>query len=353
MLTALAVVHWNQKRLPDQRAELYESIVVWLARARENRKGRMSAERCISLLQTIALAMQSSPEGRLVELPRRSAAEQIASGFTPEGSSDVEAAERFLMEEELDSGIVVARADNLRFWHLSFQEFLAARAIASLREKDQRRLLLINMEKSLSPEWRETVLLFSGILYHQGPEKLHAFLEAFLDPSADASSLSQKAKLVSLIGAIQRDLTSFQFRFQNTRFEEIRSSVMRVFDAAGANMLELGARLEAAEAIGQSGDPRLNEDCWIAIPAGRFFVGAQLDDPDAPGYDPCALADEVPCLAISLPKFRISRFPVTVADFARFVADGGYDERRLWVPLENGGIQTSGTCSFNSRIGRS
>ncbi|MEZ5353244.1 MAG: hypothetical protein R2762_11460 [Bryobacteraceae bacterium] len=38
MLTALAVVHWNDKRLPDQRAELYESVfgVGW----RRERQGR-------------------------------------------------------------------------------------------------------------------------------------------------------------------------------------------------------------------------------------------------------------------------------------------------------------------------
>ena len=44
-LTALAVVHWNEKRIPDQRAELYESIVTWLSRAREDRKDRIPAER--------------------------------------------------------------------------------------------------------------------------------------------------------------------------------------------------------------------------------------------------------------------------------------------------------------------
>ena len=32
MLTALAVVHWNERRLPEQRAELYESIIKWLSR---------------------------------------------------------------------------------------------------------------------------------------------------------------------------------------------------------------------------------------------------------------------------------------------------------------------------------
>ena len=58
MLTALAVVHWHEKRLPEQRADLYESILDWLARSRENRPDRPSPERCIALLQKLALAMQ-------------------------------------------------------------------------------------------------------------------------------------------------------------------------------------------------------------------------------------------------------------------------------------------------------
>ena len=40
MLTALAVVHWNERRLPEQRADLYESIIHWLSRSREQRPGR-------------------------------------------------------------------------------------------------------------------------------------------------------------------------------------------------------------------------------------------------------------------------------------------------------------------------
>jgi hypothetical protein len=40
MLTALVVVHWNEKRLPEQRADLYESIILWLSRSRQQRHGR-------------------------------------------------------------------------------------------------------------------------------------------------------------------------------------------------------------------------------------------------------------------------------------------------------------------------
>jgi formylglycine-generating enzyme required for sulfatase activity len=328
MLTALATVHWNARRIPEQRAELYESIVLWLARARESRKGRTSAERCINLLQAIALAMQNSSEGRLVEMNRRGAAEQIASRFE-DGGSSVEAAERFLIEEELDSGIVVGRGDNLRFWHLSFQEFLAARAAAGLREQDQDELFFSDLSKTLSSEWRETLLLFSGILYHQGPEKLDAFVSHFLGHSRD-STLARKAKLVGLIGSIQRDLASFHYKFQDPRFEEMRGSVMSVFEHTGIQVLEPAARLEAAEAIGQSGDPRLDEPHWIEMSSGTFLIGAQSDDPEAIGYDPCALRNEGPCAMVAVQKFRISRFPVTVAEFENFIADDGYDHSKYW-----------------------
>jgi hypothetical protein len=45
MLTALAVVHWNEKRFPEQRADLYDSILTCLPRQREKRPGREKAER--------------------------------------------------------------------------------------------------------------------------------------------------------------------------------------------------------------------------------------------------------------------------------------------------------------------
>jgi formylglycine-generating enzyme required for sulfatase activity len=329
MLTALAVVHWNQKRIPDQRAELYESILTWLSRAREDRNGRMSAARCMSLLQAVALAMQTQPEGRAVEVRRRLAAEVIAehSGEL----MDVDRAEEFLMEEELDSGIVVARGESVRFWHLSFQEYLAARAISALREQDQRSLLLSKARRLLAPEWRETVLLFAGILYHQGPEKLNAMLEAVVDLPDIAVSMSSEAGLVSLIGAIQRDLSAFQFAFRNSRFDRIRRRIMRIFDPEEHRSMDVEERLAAAEALGQSGDPRLDLEPWVELPAGAFLIGAQREDASAAGFDACALANELPCRTVPLPAMLVSRFPATVADFERFIAAGGYDDAKYWT----------------------
>ncbi len=81
MLTALAVVHWVEHRLPEQRADLYESVVNWLARSREKREGRESAERCLQLLQQLALAMQSDSKGRQVQVEKGQAADVLAERF--------------------------------------------------------------------------------------------------------------------------------------------------------------------------------------------------------------------------------------------------------------------------------
>jgi hypothetical protein len=107
MLTALAVVHWNERRLPAQRADLYECILKWLLEARQRRPGRESGKRCLELLQSLALAMQQHPKGRLVQAEKSWAASVVPQAF--------------LEQEEVDSGIIASRGSELRFWHLTFQ----------------------------------------------------------------------------------------------------------------------------------------------------------------------------------------------------------------------------------------
>jgi predicted NACHT family NTPase len=124
MLTALAVVHWNERRLPEQRADLYQSIITWLSRSREQREGRATADRTVALLAELALAMQNHSAGRQVQVPKRWAAEALAPEMDPGPPTrhTVERAERFLDEEEVDSGIIVGLGNQLRYWHLTFQE---------------------------------------------------------------------------------------------------------------------------------------------------------------------------------------------------------------------------------------
>ncbi|MEE8586493.1 MAG: DUF4062 domain-containing protein, partial [Acidobacteriota bacterium] len=200
MLTALAVVHWNEKRIPEQRADLYESILNWLSRSRKQLPQRPSAERSLGLLQSLALAMHDHDKGRQVQVPRRWAAEEIAPAWRELSESErIAAAETFLDQEEQDSGIVVRRGSEIRFWHLTFQEYLAARALAGLTDQEQHQRLLKQLHQ---PEWREAVLLLAGILHSQGIDRVDNLFKAVLDQLGDDPGLQEQARCAGILGAI-------------------------------------------------------------------------------------------------------------------------------------------------------
>jgi predicted NACHT family NTPase len=136
MLTALAVVHWNEKSFPELRVEVYESIILWLVRARESRPGRQAVERSLQFLQHLALAMQTAAQGQLVQVERDWAVSVLAAKFAPNDGVDGRAwAASVIAGEEVDSGILVSRGNSISFWHRTFQEYLAARAISALPDR--------------------------------------------------------------------------------------------------------------------------------------------------------------------------------------------------------------------------
>ena len=341
MLTALAVVQWNEKRIPEQRADLYESILTWLSRSREKRPGRVSAERSLALLQEVALAMQIAAGGRKIQLSRREAAESIAgeSEWRTETPKDrLAGAERFLVEEEVDSGIVVSRGHDLRFWHLTFQEYLAARAIGARTDAEQRALLGPGSERLYGPEWRETALLLTGILHQQGRQKVDALVGTLLDGLGSTPALADRARCAGLLGAVRRDLRPLGYEPADSRYAELLHVVMGIFDRERSRSVPVEQRIEAADALGQAGDPRLDPQApgrWVDIPGGRVLLGTQKENPSAPNYDPDAQDDES-IHQVDLDPFRIARYPVTVEEFARFVDGGGYDDRRWWTAGEFG-----------------
>jgi predicted NACHT family NTPase len=202
MLTALAVVHWNERRLPEQRADLYESILIWLARSREQSPDRPTAERCLMLLQQLARAMQNATRGRAVQVSKGWAADALAPYFreVPEPER-LSRAQDFLEQEEVDSGIIVSRASDVAFRHLTFQEYLAAKAVSGMADAAQQELLLA-AGTIYKPEWREVVLLLGGVLYRQGLEKVDGLVSALLEKLGQHPSLAP-APLAGRRGALR------------------------------------------------------------------------------------------------------------------------------------------------------
>jgi iron(II)-dependent oxidoreductase len=62
----------------------------------------------------------------------------------------------------------------------------------------------------------------------------------------------------------------------------------------------------------------------VPVPAGLFLMGSTEDNQLA--YD-----DERPQQQVNLDAFRIGRYPVTNAQYARFIEEGGYENRDYWI----------------------
>jgi formylglycine-generating enzyme required for sulfatase activity len=326
MLTALAVLQHNDQRLPEYRVELYGSILGWLAAAREHREDRPTAEKCLEYMRKLALAMQDAPGGRLVQMNKRSAAELLAREF----GGSVDANEELLERETNDSGIVSSLGSDLKFWHLSFQEYLAAREIGSLSEKQQIERV-VESGKLYQPEWRETMRLLGGVLRQQGEAKIEGLFHAILGRLGQRPTLVDQARCAALLGAMMRDLSRMGYEPKTPDYARTVKAVMGIFDAGEAEKIDLKTRIEAADALGQVGDPRLDEDNWVEIPAGTFHMGAQKGNKKGRNYDPEADHDEGPVHEVTLRPYRIGRFPVTVQEFGAFITDGGYLARKHWV----------------------
>ena len=62
----------------------------------------------------------------------------------------------------------------------------------------------------------------------------------------------------------------------------------------------------------------------ITIPAGPFLMGSSEADRQA-------LDNEKPQHEVSLPEFKIGKYPVINAQFEQFIEAGGYQEKRWWT----------------------
>jgi formylglycine-generating enzyme required for sulfatase activity len=325
MLTALAVLQHNDQRLPEHRVDLYESILGWLAAARENAQDR-PAEQCLNQMRKLALHMQDAPGGRLVQINKRSAAELASQTF----GGTVDANEEMLERETQDSGIISSLGADLKFWHLSFQEYLAAREIAGLTEQQQIEKV-VKSGKLYQAEWREVMSLLGGVLFKQGEPKIEGLFRAVLAQLGDRPKLADQARCAALLGAMMRDLQGMGYTPKAPGYEKTVKAVARIFDAAEADKIDIKTRIEAADALGQVGDARLEEDNWVPIPAGTFPMGAQNCNKNGPNYDAEAFDQEAPVHEVVLKKFRIGRFPVTVQELGEFINDGGYKLERFWA----------------------
>lgn len=94
-------------------------------------------------------------------------------------------------------------------------------------------------------------------------------------------------------------------------------------------MLDPSKKKRPADAIVENGEGDATRDARartaeVEVAAGEFELGAGRGS-SAFVYD-----NELPARVVEVPAFRIDRLPTTNAEYAEFVAEGGYERRELW-----------------------
>ena len=301
MLAALTVIHFNGRRLPDNRLDLYEAIVRWLAESRRHRDWETRLER----LRMLALGMQTWPGGRVRSLEMGEAA-TLLSPLLP-----MKDALRCLRVEEADSGILAARGENVEFPHLTFQEYLAALELAGQDAREIHRIIW-EERRLYSPDWREVMRFLAAILRRSGTALANRLFDGVIDRTG--AGLAERARTVALLWTLLGDLrrrgndgSVIGFRVANPRYEQFVREMEGLFvDVEGAAGLDAKTRAEAAEAWESLGD------------VSRLWL------PSSPDY------------WVDLGEFGIGRYPVTVWEYGKFVEAGGkapfwdWEEQLLW-----------------------
>jgi formylglycine-generating enzyme required for sulfatase activity len=323
LLRILATQYKDASAFPATRAQLYEAMTTQLLATQGEVLDRPITYEPLDLLQELAWCMhQTAPTARPV-VTKRWAAEQV---------QDIIGKSATLAVKELDwlaqhKGVLAVEEGQLRFWHPTFQEFLAARRLAYASRATRMAALASAGERLPSDAWRPA-LQFLCELLREEPDELKLLYDYLLTSAERTTSDESRAQYTATIISLQREtsdvpeslrgrltvqLTSFHDRFRTGRLEGI----------------DLSTRIELARAIG-SAWPNTEME-WVQIPAGEFRMGAQSTDASQPGYDPAALSGEGPVHQVRLQSYWLGKFPVTVAQYQRFVETGGYTRDDLWT----------------------
>ncbi len=308
LLTAVCILYLvGGKKIPDQRADLYDRIVENLIYRRFHDPadpGRVGQVR--EFLMQLAYFMQHQGVKSIDAYDAKKVLKSIHPKKDGEESPDYKNRINGLFEAiEPNCGLLNRLSSgDVEFYHLTFQEFLAAKH-------------LLNMDIAVQgylddPRQQETVLLYTGLMNMEMKKRSNDLVNEILE--AKPQNEEKKHHLWLLGAQALRDFQPINRDENNIALARDRLCAVISSRAAAAR------RFEAGEILGSIGDPRLCADNMIQIPAGEFTRGSNK-------YD-----NEKPAREIWLDDFMIGKYPVTNEEYKRFIAAGGYQNEKYWTP---------------------
>ncbi|MCK6528240.1 SUMF1/EgtB/PvdO family nonheme iron enzyme [Myxococcota bacterium] len=368
-LSTVCLVHRRFKLLPKGRGLLYRQCLEVLLRGRrEGGRPTFDLDEGVRLLRDLAFRMQESTDDASSpkEVPK---AELIA--HLEEAREDIARLQDRPPGELLDDlargcGVLVSPDGDLhQFVHLTVQEFLAYEAV---RAQGRGAWLA---ERVADPRWREPILLgmadsatqreFLGALL-SGPLPTHEKLllacrsekdlerepfRALLDASSgrDAADVATVLRVFAdkpprwVIAAaealcshpdeeVQRLAHPLAGRvWVDPRRHPDRDGPFVGYVDDPRGLVQKGGELVPVDlGVGSRWRSAPLDLEWVWVPPGEFLMGATKREGE-PGFDPEADDDEGPPHRVRVERgFWMGRFPVTNAQYRRFVEGGGAQE---------------------------
>jgi formylglycine-generating enzyme required for sulfatase activity len=324
LLTLMASLHaWRGGSLPEKREELYANAVDLLLDQWEGQKTKRRLDGTYEVLQpslaewlkTDRVVVRRELERLAFEghrdQPRLTDTADIAQSKLVEAllkvTNNPDVRPQRLIEYIRDrAGLLIARGEGIyTLPHRTFQEYLAACYLTDHGFPDD----LADLARADVNRWREVTLL-AGAKASRGTTSAAWGLAEALCCDALASQPDEAVSYGALLAAqtlIENDaehLPRPPKRHVEKR-ERIRLWLRAIVERG---WLPPTDRLWAGNALAILGDDR-GFDELIAIPAGPFMMGSQASQWD----------DEKPQHKVTLGAYRIGRYPVTNAQYLRFV----------------------------------
>lgn len=324
LLTAVCILYLvGGKRVPEQRADLYDRIVENLLHRRFNNPAfptRVSAVR--EYLMQLAFMMQKS---NLKSIDVYEAKELLKEIYTKNlDEKPFTYKKRIDMKfDEIEPNCDLLNrlsSGELEFFHLSFQEFLSAKYLIDMD---------INYKGFLEKSWwKETILLYTGLMNIEMKKRSNDIVRKIL--GSDPSDKKKKHYLWLLGSEALRNFQPLKREDHNVSLAREKLCLLINSDTG------IQERFEAGEVLSSLGDMRIRSDTMIKVKGGEFIRGSDEIEADS---------NVKPERKIYLDDFIISIYPITNEEYKEFVNDDGYENRDYWTEngwewlLENGIIE--------------
>ena len=329
LLTAICIIYQEGKRLPQDKYDLYDRITdTVLCNRYPNDPTQVDLVR--NRLCVVAYGMHTGYGlGEQRRTPQAEATHDEIDRMikryrddSPGTEREVQAAIQVRDDLLSRSGILLPRdGDRAAFYHLTFQDFLAAQRLLDLEGE---RLLTAICQRAEHSEWRSTLsFAFSSLLAkNASPDRAIRLLAAMIEGLPTGAAADRLA-------IVAADCLEILWgRGAGLRPEDDRRLRDYCLSAIGRET-PLKERFELGLALGRLGDPRIVTDlrdpaAYVQIPTGKYRIG----DDRKKDYRPWTPLDEQN-LEVAQP-FWLSRYPVTNAQYGMFLNDNGYDTERWW-----------------------